>query len=177
MKKKIIIIIIVVALAGFGLYFTARNKTTLQAQANVGNGVGEIAPAFSYTTLDGTKVKSTSLRNKVIVITSAAAWCPTCIMEAQQFSPVYQKYKSDAVVFITVDIDPRDNKEFIEKFKQSNNTPWDYANAQGSTDISQKLGLDRFEITYIIDKNGMIRFKDSSITSSDKLDTEIQKIL
>lgn len=177
MKKKAIITIILIALAGIGLYFAAGNKTTSQTQANVGTSVGDIAPTFSYTTLDGTKVDSASLRGKVIVITSSAAWCPTCIMEAQQFSPVYQKYKDEAVAFITVDIDPRDDKDFIEQFKQDNNTPWDYADAQGGADISQKFGFDRFEITYIIDKNGVVQFRDSVITSSDKLDAEIQKLL
>lgn len=177
MKKKVIITIIIVALAGVGLYFAAGNKTTSQTYASVGMSVGDRAPAFSYTTLDGTKVDSVSLRGKVVVITSSAAWCPTCIMEAQQFSPVYQKYKDEAVAFITVDIDPRDDKDFIEQFKQDNNTPWDYADAQGGADISQKFGFDRFEITYIIDKNGTIQFRDNVITSSDKLDAEIQKLL
>jgi|GEM_PF-1786114 len=177
MKKKAIIIIIIVALAGIGFYFAAGNKTTSPTQARVGTSVGDIAPAFLYTALDGTKVDSVSLRGKVIVITSSAAWCSTCIMEAQQFAPVYQKYKDGAVAFITVDIDPRDSKDFINQFKQDNNTPWDYANAQGGADISQKFEFDRFEITYIIDKNSVIQFRDSVITSSDKLDAEIQKLL
>lgn len=177
MKKKAIITIIIVALAGVGLYFAAENITTSQTQASVGTSVGDKAPEFSYTTLAGAKVESASLRGKVVVITSSAAWCPTCIMEAQQFSPVYEKYKNDSVAFITVDIDPRDNKDFIEQFKQDNNTPWDYANAQGGADISQKFGFDRFEITYIIDKSGVIQFRDGVITSSDKLDAEIQNLL
>ncbi|MCR4263736.1 MAG: TlpA family protein disulfide reductase [Candidatus Roizmanbacteria bacterium] len=176
MKNKVIITIIVVALAGVGLYFAAGNKDSSQTQASIGTSVGDKAPAFSYTTLDGAKVESASLRGKVVVITSSAAWCPTCIMEAQQFAPVYQKHKDDSVAFITVDIDPRDSKDFIEQFKKDNNTPWDYADAQGGADISQKFGFDRFEVTYIIDKDGVIQFKDSVITSSDKLDAEIQKL-
>ena len=68
-------------------------------------------------------------------------------------------------------------KNFIKQIKQDNNTPWDYANAQGGADISQKFRFDQFEITDIIDKNGAIRFKDSAITSSEKLDAEIQKLL
>lgn len=177
MQKKVIITIVIVALAGVGFYFVVGNKSASQTQASIGTSVGNQAPDFSYTTLDGTKVDSAALRGKVVVITSSAAWCPTCIMEAQQFAPVYQKYKGDSVKFITVDIDPRDGKDFIKQFKQDNNTPWDYADAQGGADISQKFGFDRFEITYIISKDGIIQFRDGVITSTDKLGAEIQKLL
>lgn len=177
MQKKVIITIIIVFLVGVGLYFAVGNKSAPQTQASVGTSVGDIAPDFSYTTLDGTKVDSAALRGKVVVITSSAAWCPTCIMEAQQFAPVYQKYKDGPVAFITVDIDPRDGKDFIKQFKQNNNAPWDYADAQGGANISQKFGFDRFEITYIIDKEGVIQFRDGVITSTDKLDAEIRKLL
>lgn len=98
-------------------------------------------------------------------------------MEAKQFAPVYQKYKEKGVVFITVDIDPRDSKEFIRRFKTKNNTPWYYTDSQGGMEITKNYSFNRFEITYILDRKGVIRFKDRVITSSDKLDQEIQKLL
>ncbi|MBI4130289.1 hypothetical protein HY468_03170 [Candidatus Roizmanbacteria bacterium] len=68
-------------------------------------------------------------------------------------------------------------KEAIDQFKKDTDTPWDYADAQGGTEIMQKYQLDRFEITYILDKEGVIRFKDSVITSSEKLEQELQNLL
>ena len=177
MQKKVIVTIIIVFLVSVGLYFAVGNKSETRTQTSVGTSIGNKSPDFSYTTLDGIKVDSAALHGKVVVITSSAAWCPTCIMEAQQFAPVYQKYKDGPVAFITVDIDPRDDKNFIKQFKQDNNTPWDYADAQGGADISQKFGFDRFEITYIIDKEGVIQFRDGVITSTDKLDAEIKKLI
>jgi len=175
MKKKAIIILIIVALAGIGLYFVVGKKSTLQTQAGVGTSVGDIAPAFSYRTLDGTIIDSASLRGKIIIMSSAAQWCSTCQEEAREFVPIYQKYKDKQVVFITIDIDPRDTKESIEQFKKTYGTPWDYADAQGGREIIQKYGMKRFEMTYIIDKSGKITFNGNVLTHPDKLDAEIQK--
>ena len=181
--KKYIIISIIAVIGIFIFWFISMQgeqniKLTNGNEAlSIGTKVGMIAPSFRITTINGNVVDSNDLTGKIIIITSSAAWCSTCVMEAQQFSLVYQKYKDESLAFITVDIDPRDRKEFIEQFKKDNNTPWDYADAQGGVDISRKYKLDRFEITYIIDKDGIIRFRDNIITNSDKLDTEIQKLL
>ncbi len=149
----------------------------LQGKLRVGTNIGDIAPSFKVKTIEGKTLDSKSLKGKVVVITSSAAWRPTCVMEAQQFSPVYQKYKDKGVVFITVDIDPRDSKETIAKFKKDNNTPWYYTNRDGGRVIIERYNFNRFEITYIIDRNGIVRYKDVVITSSEKLEKEISKLL
>ncbi len=177
MQKKLITIL-ALALIVIGAYAIVNKQSIKQTpKLNIGIDVGEMAPDFSLTTIDGEKITKASLRGNIVVITSSAAWCPTCVMEARQFSPVYYKYQEEGVVFITVDIDPRDSKSFIQQFKTGNNTPWYYADAEGGAEIIQKYSLNRFEITYILDKQGIIRFKDKVITSSDKLDMEIQKLL
>ena len=179
MQRKIFIVITIFGLAITGFYVANKGSGGVKPSsvASIGTNLGEIAPDFAITTIDGEKIKSSSLRGKIVVITSSAAWCPTCVMEAQQFASVYQKYKDKPVVFITVDVDPRDSKDFIQQFKIRNNTPWYYADAQGGAEIAQKYSFNRFEITYVLDRQGIIRFKDRVVTSSDKLNQEIQRLL
>jgi len=186
MKNKHIIITIIVLIA-LSTYFLLNNKGVatqnksskdLGNPSTIGTNIGDFAPQFSYTTIDDKKVDSSSFDSKVVVITSAAAWCPTCALEAEQFSPIYEKYNNNKqVVFITVDIDPMDTKEAISKFKKDMKTPWDYTNLNGGKEIIEKYHLNRFEITYIIDKQGKISFKDFLITNSEKLNQEISKLL
>ena len=183
MQRKFFVILTIflatIFLAVVSFYVISRKNLNFNSktQTSVGIDVGKIAPEFTITTIDGEKIKSVDLRGKIVVLTSSVAWCPTCVMEAKEFSPVYLKYKDKPVLFITVDIDPRDSKEFIEQFKIENNTPWPYVDVRGGIDIIQKYSLNRFEITYILDKQGIIRFKDMVITTSDILDQELQKLL
>lgn len=174
MKKAVIIFSIILGLASLFLLFGGEEAK--QNDSAVGTKEGNIAPQFSVATIDNKTVTSKDVEGKVLVITSSAAWCGTCVMEARQFSPVYKKYIDERVVFLTIDIDPRDSKEFIEQFRKDNDTPWDYADARGAAQFISDYKLSRFEITYIIDRKGIIQYRDSVITSSAKLDEVLERI-
>ncbi|MDE2078920.1 MAG: TlpA family protein disulfide reductase [Patescibacteria group bacterium] len=177
MQKNIIIAIGIIVLAGIGLYAAFGNSGASSAQSTTGTQIGDIAPAFSIKTIDGKTITSADLRGRVVVISSAAQWCPTCQEEAREFAPVYQKYKDKPVVFITIDIDPRDTDASIEAFKKTYQTPWAYADAAGGADVIQKYGMNRFEMTFIIDKNGKIAFNGDVLTRPDVLDNVIAGLL
>lgn len=170
-----LVAVVLVALTAGLLFF--KQKINSGKEPAVGNSTNQRAPAFSLTTIDGQLINDQQLEKQIVVITSSAAWCPTCKAEAEQFSPIYQKYKDRGVIFLTIDIDPRDSKEFISRFRTNTNTPWDYADANDAKQMIRDYKLNRFEITYIIDQRGIIRFKDNIITTSEKLDLELAKIL
>lgn len=139
--------------------------------------VGSQAPPFEATTSDGNKVKLEDYKGKVLVITSTAAWCPTCIIEAKNFRPVYNEMDKSKVEFLSIDIDPSEDEKILSDFKKNYGTPWLYTTREGGQNVINKYGLVAFEITYIIDKNGKISFIDKQITSSETLKKEIEKLL
>ena len=148
------------------------------AEGEVGTNKGNIAPAFSIQTIDGQSLSLADFRGKkALVITSTASWCPTCIVEAREFAPVYPQFQ-DSVEFLSVSIDPTDNTAKLEKFSIDNNTPWLYTepNLPGTTDFIIDYRFNRFEITYIIDKDGVIRFKDGGITSTETLTKQLRNL-
>ena len=170
--------IIAVVLFGIGvLVYGAQSGQNNDSIPQIGTSEGDIAPAFLVTTIDNTTVSSDDTKGKVLVITSSAAWCQTCVMEAQQFAPVYEKYKDQNVVFLTIDIDPRDTKEAIEAFRTHTNTPWFYTDASGAAKLIEDYRFNRFEITYVIDEAGVIQHKDGGITDSNTLDQVLVQVL
>ncbi len=165
--------IVIALLLIWNVSSSQQDSTELKAGTREGNS----APTFSVTTIDNGTLSSQDTKGKVLVFTSSAAWCQTCVMEAQQFAPVYEKYKNDDVVFLTIDIDPRDTTETIQAFRTHTNTPWAYADANGAEQLIKDFGLNRFEITYVIDTDGVIRYKDGGITDSGTLDEVLGSIL
>lgn len=154
-------------------------KTTSISGENAGTSVGDNAPDFSIETIDDTTVSLSDLtKNKVLVITSTASWCPTCRLEANNFSPVYEQF-SDRVEFFSMSIDPSDNKEKLTTFKDDTKSPWVYSepHLEGASDMIIDYQLTRFEVTYIIDQDGVIRFKDTGVTTTDKLTEELEIVL
>lgn len=182
-ENKVCVGVLVVVALGIGWLFisggisSSPQPNTVPPTDTVGLSVGQQAPAFAMTTIESTQLTSEMLRGQIVVLTTSAAWCPTCVIEAQQFAPVYEKYKNEPVTFLTIDIDPNVTVEQIEQFRQDNNTPWAYAQSAGARQWIQDYGINRFEITYVIDPEGIIRFKDGEITPSATLDQAIKQLL
>ena len=176
MKNAWIIVAVFVVLIGGFLVLTRGGDTEVSGD-KVGTSIGNIAPDFSFTTIDGELVRSEDLRGQVVVITSSAAWCSTCVAEALQFASVYPSVKNKGVYFLTVDIDPNVTDEQIWQFQTQTVSPWAYASARSGKDIMNRLKLSRFEITYVINGDGVITFKDSVITSAPELEDAINEAL
>ena len=58
--------------------------------------VGDMAPDFEMTLTDGTKVKLSSLRGKVVMLQFTASWCGVCRKEMPYIeSDIWQKHKDN----------------------------------------------------------------------------------
>ncbi|MFC1687004.1 TlpA family protein disulfide reductase [Patescibacteria group bacterium] len=174
----LIIAIGIIALLWFVLNPENTQSTSVNGE-NAGTSVGDNAPFFSVETTTGDVTSLADFANdKVLVITSTASWCPTCRLEANNLSPVYEQF-SGQVDFLSMSIDPSDNQEKLTTFRSETNTPWIYSepNLDGASTMIIDYQLTRFEVTYIIDKNSVIRFKDTGVTATDTLTEELEKVL
>jgi len=149
------------------------------ATGNIGTAVGDSAPGFTVIDSDDKRRALADYRGKTLVVTSTATWCPTCVVEAKQFTPVYREFRDKNVEFLSVSIDPSEDDQKIAQFKTNYDTPWPYTHP-GRTGVREMIvdyKLVRFEITYIIDSVGVIRFKDTGITSTEKLREVLQAVV
>lgn len=147
------------------------------ASLQVGLDVGDIAPAFQFVSTEEKTIRSTDLEGKIVVMTSAAVWCPSCAAEAFQLAAVYAKHRYDPVTFITIDIDPLNSVEFIDQFRKDNVSPWSYGQALEAEQLIHDYQLKRFEITYVLDQDGIIRYKDTWTTTVDDLERALDQLL
>ena len=164
--KKIVLSLAALLLVGGG----CAAKDTSESGA-VGVRVGDMAPAFDVQTVDG----SFSLEQKmggVVVMTSMASWCPTCMVEAKQLALAASQLPSDGVSFLSISIDPTDDAAKINVFREDQNTPWDYAGLF-SDEAVQRLIIDykmtQREKTYVIGPDGIIVYTDGGISVADKI--------
>ena len=138
--------------------------------------VDQKAPDFSVTTIDNKKLTLARFEGKVLVVTSGAAWCPTCWLEAKNFQPAYEEFKGRRVEFLTVSIDSRDDESAVKDF-QKQYAPWHNVHSGQARDMIKDYGFWHFEITYIIDKDGVVRFVDMGITDTEVLRNELDKLI
>ena len=63
---------------------------------------GDIPPAFTATTADGTKVSLADYAGKPLWLTFGASWCPDCRTESPDVEATYQAYKDQGLQVLGV---------------------------------------------------------------------------
>ncbi|MCA1567732.1 MAG: TlpA family protein disulfide reductase [Acidobacteria bacterium] len=72
--------------------------------AKVGTAVGESAPDFQLTQLDGAQVSPQELRGRPAVLVFWTAWCPSCKEEAPHINELAAKYEPQGVRVVGINI-------------------------------------------------------------------------
>jgi thiol-disulfide isomerase/thioredoxin len=95
-------------------------RTVEQIQPSEIALLGQPAPEFKFTDLEGKEITPASLKGKVAVIDVWATWCEPCRMSLPLVEKVYQQYKdNDKVAFVAVSVDDAktDDKDVAKAFE------------------------------------------------------------
>jgi hypothetical protein len=68
---------------------------------------GEVAPDFEFTTLQGRRMKLSSLKGKVVMVDFWATWCPPCVASLPELRRLYNEHQTG---FEIVGISPDDRE-------------------------------------------------------------------
>ncbi len=87
-------------------------ETTPQASASAGGGsagrvgtaIGDSAPDFQLTKMDGSQVSLADLRGRPAVLIFWTAWCPVCKEEAPHFNELAAQYEPRGVSVLGINI-------------------------------------------------------------------------
>ena len=133
-------------------------------------------PVFSFQKLDGTVVKSSEFRGRVVLVDFWATWCPACRRELPELDRLYKQYQGNATVsFWAVDVQkngdtPEKARDFM--LKSGFTLPVAVAN-ENSLQALGSLNLEGYPALLIIDKSGRIRLVHSGYDGSERLRTEL----
>lgn len=128
--------------------------------------VGQPGPEVAVAALRGQDVELPAGRPTVVFF--FAAWCGTCIPEAQALDEL-QDDLGDEVVILAIDADPGDTPEAIEEFMAAAGDP-DYSVAQDVDGaLTQAFNITALDATVVMDASGTVVFRDSVPTTIDEL--------
>jgi peroxiredoxin len=102
---KPLVLLLVIGLIAVDLFFdkfdTNTNQVNEAADIPVGLTVGELAPDFSGTTLDGETIRLWDLRGKTVLVNDFATWCGPCLIETPHLVDAYNSNTEDVVIIGT----------------------------------------------------------------------------
>ena len=138
-------------------------------------GQGEPLQPFTGTDMDGKKIDmATVLGKKPVMLVFWASWCPTCKTEVPKVTALVNKYQSQGMEFIGINVGFNDSVKRARRFmtKTGMNYPviFDTTNA-----ISRMYGVQGVPTILVADKSGTVVFKNYGVPEiTDELFQELQ---
>jgi thiol-disulfide isomerase/thioredoxin len=113
--------------------------------------LGKMAPNFSVSRLDGSKVKLSSLRGKIVMVDFWATWCPPCRKGLPVTDKISQLYSKKGLVVLAISDEDR---KTVADFIKTNGYKMPTYYGAGAT--QKKYGIAAIPTMVIIDAKGRL---------------------
>jgi thiol-disulfide isomerase/thioredoxin len=109
-------------------------------------------PSFEFTTLDGKKIDNAALRGQLVILNFWADWCGPCAAEMPGFLELQRRNPNVRVIGVAVKSELKSVQGIIKKRK------WNTLTMAHSEVTGTAFGVNVLPQTYVIDKEGRLRF-------------------
>jgi peroxiredoxin len=133
------------------------------------------APEFTLTDANGSPVKLSDYRGKVVLLNFWATWCGPCALEIPWFIEFQQDYKSRGFEVLGISMDDDGwaaIKPYVAEHKMN------YRVLLGNDSVSQLYGgVDALPTSFVIDREGRIASVHVGLAGKNDYVNEIQSLL
>jgi peroxiredoxin len=165
---------------GFGESPTIKNAVAQlevlkkQKFANDPMAPGKEAPDFEEAMADGTLMKLSDLRGKVVLLDFWASWCGPCRRENPNVVALYNEYKADGFTVMSVSLDKSKDAWLAAIEKDNLSWPYHVSDLQHwNSKVAKMYGVRGIPFTVLIDQEGkIVRTK----LRGEELHTELKRI-
>ena len=129
------------------------------------NQVGLPAPEITVQRMSGKPVSLSTLRGQVVLLDIWASWCGPCKQELPMLDEIASRLHHRGVEILAVSVDQE--RENVVKFLGARGH-WALTIAHDSKgEIADRLQPDKMPTSYIIDRQGIIRYVNYGFVPSD----------
>lgn len=162
-RSLLLILLVLIALAVALIVWPTESKaaTYIQGPDDLETttliNAGDVAPDFEVEMLDGSKVKLSQLKGKVVMVCFWATWCPPCRQEmAHMQEGVVDVFAGED--FVLLPISRGEKRETVESFidKMGYTFPIGLDEDQS---IYKKYATNYIPRTFIVGKDGVVAYR------------------
>jgi peroxiredoxin Q/BCP len=143
------------------LWITVETSVSMSASAHEAPKVGDLAPDFTRVSGDGTPVSLSDFRGKsdVVLFFYPKDYSPACTLEACSFRDGYEAFQEAGAEVIGVSADSSEaHQAFARRFRLPFRLLSDSdGSLRAQFGVPKTLGVFPGRVTYVIDRDGVIR--------------------
>ncbi|HEY7347697.1 MAG TPA: TlpA disulfide reductase family protein [Ktedonobacterales bacterium] len=166
------LVLLIVLVGGFAWLLFQPSKDT----APVGGiGIGQAAPDFTLTGVDGHPVTLSSFRGHPVIINFWASYCQPCQDEMPLLNSFYQEHQAEGLVILGINEgEPMATiNDYAQRYKITYQVLSDPRYEFNSDSSYKPVSLPR---TYFVDKQGIVRAVFNQELNPDTLQADYQSI-
>ena len=134
--------------------------------------IGKPAPSFSVASANGKgQANLASLKGKVVIVDFWATWCGPCKESFPKLQELYTKYSGNGVEIVGLSEDD-DNGPNIAEFGQAHGAVKFPIGWDSGKSIAGQYKPPTMPTSFIIDKNGIVRFAHVGYHDNDEAEIE-----
>jgi len=134
---------------------------------------GRPAPDVVAETIDGSSFRLADHRGEVVVVNVWATWCAPCRMEMPGFVDLQEAFRDEGVQFVGILVD-QSGPGVVRSFVDEKNV--NFPQVVNPTLAARHFPGDVVPRTYLIDKQGRIRYEHSGIILKWALDDALETL-
>jgi peroxiredoxin len=132
------------------------------------------APDFTLTDSNGSALKLSAFKDKVVLLDFWATWCHGCKIEIPWYVEFQNKYKERGLSAIGVSMDD-DGWKSVKPFLQQNKL--NYPVVIGNEGLGKQFGVESMPVTLLIDRDGKIAESHAGFVDKNSFEQEILELL
>jgi len=135
--------------------------------------IGKVAPNIEGEGVDGTKLKLSDYRGKVVALIFWASWCGPCMADVPHEREMMERLKDEPFTIVGVNGD-HDRTKAADVMEKQNMTWPSFWNGGPGRPITETWNVHLWPTVYVLDAEGVIRFKR---TRGEFLERQVRGLL
>ena len=142
--------------------------------APAGVQIGQAAPDFALSDLDGKPLRLADLRGRPVVVNFWASWCGPCVDECPLLKSAAAAHRADGLLVVGIVV--RDNSEAARAFMTRLGASWPAAMDPGEQ-VADSFGIHGPPESFFIDGAGIVRGRQIGQLNAGDLERQLALIL
>ncbi len=162
-RRMMFVLLIALLLAGCGASQKATQSGSTAQSPNTAAGQNGTV----VSTVDGRTVEIGG--GKPTALFFMAAWCTTCLGEAEAWQALIEAGKAEGVTVLAVDVDPSDTRESLQQFRSAlKRDPLQWA-MDANGELARRYQVARLDTTVVLDGAGKEVYRDQVVSTVEQL--------